>query len=187
MFAGFSSQLRAFPDESEMGTAMVPTATASFGSSSAAASFVFRLISRHPGIIIFSDAFSIPSPTRGSPGYPSGDSIYHPPGRSESHLGNLLGNIAHELGGTGAFSNITVANTPSGKKNNAGVAAVDSIGKLPFHLMQLPAFPRPQRPCHDLVHRVLHITNRLLQQPMWRTYLPNTTALPLLNALIRQR
>jgi DNA-directed RNA polymerase specialized sigma24 family protein len=32
------------------------------------------------------------------------------------------------------------------------VAAVDSVTQLPFHLLQLPAFPRPQRPCYDLVH-----------------------------------
>jgi hypothetical protein len=32
------------------------------------------------------------------------------------------------------------------------MAAIDGVAQLPLELLQPPAFPRPQRPCHDLVH-----------------------------------
>ncbi len=109
--------------------------------------------------------------------------------RGQCHLGDLLGDIGHELArpvagavpgipGDGvdaaasaliaveamddrahplrraadAPGDLLIANSAPGKKNDAGVAAVDGVGQLPFHLMQRPAFPRPQRPCRDLVH-----------------------------------
>jgi len=45
--------------------------------------------------------------------------------------------------------------------------------------MQLPAFPRPQRPCHDLVHVGFHVTNRLRKQPiMENLFIQNVLGAP---------
>ena len=50
------------------------------------------------------------------------------------------------------FVNVAVVQTAAGKRNDSCVTAADIVGQLWFHTLPLSAFPRPQRPCCNLVH-----------------------------------
>ena len=105
-------------------------------------------------------------------------------GRREGDLGDLLGDVCHELaraalvtvvgipgdgldaarvetmnddadpcgGAAAALGDLAVGHSAERQEDDPGVAGVDRVGQLAFHLVQLASLPWPQLPCHDPIH-----------------------------------
>ena len=87
-------------------------------------------------------------------GRPGAVAVVRPPDDGvDAALIEAVDDLSHPLSSEAdALGDLPVTDFAPGQKDDSGVAAVDSVGQLPFHLVQHPAFPRPQRPNRDPIH-----------------------------------